>query len=78
MVVPEGMWTPGVEEVLEQAYGLREAVAVECLDLFGGVGNPSAEAHAARLTQRFADLPGAKPAALRQRPRQDSNLGPAD
>src|SRR3954468_20408913 len=118
VVVPEGMWTTGVEDVLEEAYGLREAVVVECFDpseegiaydlgvapatyleasltggdvvgisswsatllaavdamrrlprlgaerviqLFGGVGNPSAEAHAARLTQRFADLTGAQP-----------------
>jgi DNA-binding transcriptional regulator LsrR (DeoR family) len=121
VVVPQGMWTTGVEDVLEEAYGLREAVVVECFDpteegiaydlgvatatyleasltggdvvgisswsatllaavdsmrrlpragadrviqLFGGVGNPSAEAHAARLTQRFADLTGAKPTFL--------------
>jgi DNA-binding transcriptional regulator LsrR (DeoR family) len=121
VVVPEGMWTTGVEDLLEEAYGLREAVVVECFDpsedsiaydlgvatatyleasltggdvvgisswsatllaavdamrrlpragadrviqLFGGVGNPSAEAHAARLTQRFADLSGASPTFL--------------
>lgn len=121
VVLPEGMWTTALEDELEEAYGLREAVVVECFDqseegiaydlgvatatyleasltggdvvgisswsatllaavdamrrlprvgadrvfqLFGGVGNPSAEAHAARLTQRFADLTGAKPTFL--------------
>lgn len=120
VVVPEGMGTE-LEEQLEDAYRLREAVVVDCLDsteqgmihdlgvataayleasltggdlvgisswsatllaavdamrrssrvtaervvqLFGGVGNPAAEAHAARLTQRFADLTGAKPTFL--------------
>jgi DNA-binding transcriptional regulator LsrR (DeoR family) len=121
VVLPEGMWTTALEDEVEEAYGLREAVVVECFDqseegiaydlgvatatyleatltggdvvgisswsatllaavdamrrlprvgadrvlqLFGGVGNPSAEAHAARLTQRFADLTGAKPTFL--------------
>ena len=120
VVVPAGVQT-GLEDELEAAYGLREAVVVECLDttedgitydlgvataryleasltggdtvgisswsatllaavdamrplarsgadrvlqLFGGVGNPAAEAHAARLTQRFADLTGSKPTFL--------------
>ena len=120
VVVPEGLWT-ALEDRLEAAYGLREAVVVECFDstdeaiaydlgvaaasylettltggdvvgisswsatllaaadamrpfsrvaaervvqLFGGVGNPTAEAHAARLTQRFADLTGAAPTFL--------------
>jgi DNA-binding transcriptional regulator LsrR (DeoR family) len=34
------------------------------VQLFGGVGNPGAEAHAARLTQRFAELTGAQPTFL--------------
>jgi DNA-binding transcriptional regulator LsrR (DeoR family) len=120
VVVPEGMQTH-LEEALETAYGLREAVVVECFDenedsiardlglataryleasltggdivgisswsatllaavdamrrmprvtaervlqLVGGVGNPAAEQHAARLTQRFAELTGAKPTFL--------------
>jgi DNA-binding transcriptional regulator LsrR (DeoR family) len=120
VVVPDGLRT-GLEEALEAAYGLREAVVVECVDLgedgiarelgmatatyleasltggdvvgisswsatllaavdamrrtprvaaerviqlVGGVGNPGAEAHAARLTQRLAELTGAKPAFL--------------
>src|SRR3954468_10938088 len=120
VVVPEGVLT-AVEDELEAAYGLREAVVVDCLDttddgviydlgvaagaylemtltggdivgmsswsatllaavdamrplsrpgaervvqLMGGVGNPSAEAHAARLTQRFAELTGAQPTFL--------------
>jgi DNA-binding transcriptional regulator LsrR (DeoR family) len=120
VIVPEGMRT-GLEERLEDVYGLREAVVVDCFDtseegivhglgvataayletsltggdivglsswsatllaavdamrrmprvgaqrvvqLFGGVGNPAAEAHAARLTERFADLTGAKPTFL--------------
>jgi DNA-binding transcriptional regulator LsrR (DeoR family) len=120
VVVPEGVSTE-LEDLLEEAYGLREAVVVECLDsteegiaydlgvataafleasltggdvvgisswsatllaavdamhrsprvtaervvqLVGGVGNPGAEAHAARLTQRFAELTGARPTLL--------------
>jgi len=41
-----------------------KAGAKRALQLFGGVGNPTAEAHAARLTQRFADLTGARPTFL--------------
>jgi DNA-binding transcriptional regulator LsrR (DeoR family) len=41
-----------------------KAGAARALQLFGGVGNPAAEAHAARLTQRFADLTGAQPTFL--------------
>ena len=41
-----------------------QAGAERVLQLFGGVGNPAAEAHAARLTQRFADLTGAQPTFL--------------
>jgi DNA-binding transcriptional regulator LsrR (DeoR family) len=121
VIVPEGVQT-GVEEALEERFGLREAVVVETLDdteaglmrdlgvaaaryleasltggdvvgisswsatllaavdalrplppragaeravqLFGGVGNPGAEAHAARLTQRFAELTHARPAFM--------------
>jgi DNA-binding transcriptional regulator LsrR (DeoR family) len=120
VVVPAGVQT-ALEEALEERFGLREAVVVECLDdtedglirdlgvaaagyletsltggdvvgisswsatllaavdamrplprggaeraiqLFGGVGNPAAEAHAARLTQRFAELTGARPTFL--------------
>src|SRR4051812_31460646 len=36
------------------------AGAERAVQLFGGVGTPSAEAPAARLTQRFADLTGAR------------------
>ena len=120
VVVPEGVRT-GLEDALERAYGLREAVVVECfstseegiayelgtstaayleatltggdvvglsswsatllaaveamrrtsrvsadrvIQLVGGVGNPSAAGHAARLNQRFADVTGAKPTFL--------------
>jgi DNA-binding transcriptional regulator LsrR (DeoR family) len=120
VVIPAGVQT-GLEDALEEAYGLREAVVVESMDttddgviydlgvaagaylemtltggdvvgmsswsatllaavdamrplsrtgaervvqLMGGVGNPSAEAHAARLTQRFAELTGASPTFL--------------
>jgi DNA-binding transcriptional regulator LsrR (DeoR family) len=120
VVVPDGVQTE-LEEALEQRYGLRDALVVECFDdsddgvlydlgvaaagyleatmtggdvvgisswsatllaavdamrplprtgaeraiqLFGGVGNPAAEAHAARLTQRFAELTGARPTFL--------------
>ena len=48
------------------------------MQLFGGVGNPAAEAHAARLTQRFADLTGARadvPARPRHRQLRSSARG---
>src|SRR3954466_2316945 len=41
-----------------------KAGAERAVQLFGGVGTPGAEAHAARLTQRFADLTGARPTFL--------------
>lgn len=41
-----------------------KAGAERAVQLFGGVGNPAAEAHAARLTQRFAELTGARPTFL--------------
>jgi len=41
-----------------------KAGAERAVQLFGGVGNPDAEAHAARLTQRFADHTGARPTFL--------------
>jgi DNA-binding transcriptional regulator LsrR (DeoR family) len=120
VVVPEGVRT-GLEDELEQVYGLREAVVVECFNtseegiayelgvstaayleasltggdivglsswsatllaavdamrrtsrvaaervvqLVGGVGNPSAAGHAARLNQRFAEVTGAQPTFL--------------
>jgi DNA-binding transcriptional regulator LsrR (DeoR family) len=43
---------------------LARAGADRALQLIGGVGNPAAEGHAARLTQRFAELTGAKPTFL--------------
>jgi DNA-binding transcriptional regulator LsrR (DeoR family) len=120
VTVPAGVWTE-LEDRLEQTYGLREAIVVECIEtseegiaydlgvataaylettltggdvvgvsswsgtllaaagamrplsragasrvvqLVGGVGNPGAEAHAAHLTRRFADLMGARPTFL--------------
>ncbi len=120
VVVPHGVRT-GLEEGLEHAYGLREAVVVECFNtseegiayelgvstaayleasltggdivglsswsatllaaveamrrtsrvaadrvvqLVGGVGNPAAAGHAARLNQRFAEMTGATPTFL--------------
>src|SRR3954454_21720878 len=41
-----------------------KAGAERAVQLFGGVGNPDAEAHAARLTQRFAAHTGARPTFL--------------
>ena len=40
---------------------LARVGATRVIQLFGGVGDPAAAGHAARLTQRFADLAGAKP-----------------
>jgi DNA-binding transcriptional regulator LsrR (DeoR family) len=43
---------------------LSRTGASRVVQLVGGVGNPGAEAHAAHLTRRFADLMGAQPTFL--------------
>ena len=56
-VVGISSWSPTLLAAVDAMRPLPpKAGAERALQLFGGVGNPAAEAHAARLTQRFADL----------------------
>jgi DNA-binding transcriptional regulator LsrR (DeoR family) len=63
-VVGISSWSATLLAAVERMRPLTRPGAVRAVQLFGGVGNPSAEAHAARLTQRFADLTGAQPTFL--------------
>jgi DNA-binding transcriptional regulator LsrR (DeoR family) len=57
-------WSATLLAAVDAMRPLARSGADRVLQLFGGVGNPAAEAHAARLTQRFADLTGSKPTFL--------------
>jgi DNA-binding transcriptional regulator LsrR (DeoR family) len=63
-VVGISSWSATLLAAVDSMRPLTRAGAERALQLFGGVGNPGAEAHAARLTQRFAELTGAKPTFL--------------
>jgi len=60
-VVGISSWSATLLAAVDAMRPLPRAGAERALQLFGGVGNPTAEVHAARLTQRFADLTGAQP-----------------
>ena len=60
-VVGISSWSATLLAAVDAMRPLPKAGAERAVQLFGGVGNPAAEAHAARLTQRFADLTGARP-----------------
>jgi DNA-binding transcriptional regulator LsrR (DeoR family) len=51
-------WSATLLAAVDAMRPLARSGADRVLQLFGGEGNPAAEAHAARLTQRFADLTG--------------------
>jgi DNA-binding transcriptional regulator LsrR (DeoR family) len=63
-VVGISSWSATLLAAVDRMRPLTRAGATRAVQLFGGVGNPSAEAHAARLTQRFAELTGAQPTFL--------------
>jgi DNA-binding transcriptional regulator LsrR (DeoR family) len=63
-VVGISSWSATLLAAVDAMRPLARAGAERAVQLFGGVGNPGAEAHAARLTQRFADLTGATPTFL--------------
>jgi DNA-binding transcriptional regulator LsrR (DeoR family) len=63
-VVGISSWSATLLAAVDAMRPLPRAGAERAVQLFGGVGNPGAEAHAARLTQRFADLTGAQPTFL--------------
>jgi DNA-binding transcriptional regulator LsrR (DeoR family) len=60
-VVGISSWSATLLAAVDAMRPLPKAGAERAVQLFGGVGNPAAEAHAARLTQRFAELTGARP-----------------
>jgi DNA-binding transcriptional regulator LsrR (DeoR family) len=60
-VVGISSWSATLLAAVDAMRPLSRTGAERVLQLFGGVGNPGAEAHAARLTQRFAELTGARP-----------------
>jgi DNA-binding transcriptional regulator LsrR (DeoR family) len=63
-VVGISSWSATLLAAVDAMRPLARAAAERAVQLFGGVGNPGAEAHAARLTQRFAELTGAQPTFL--------------
>src|SRR3954468_18359888 len=63
-VVGISSWSSTLLAAVDAMRPLPKVGAERAVQLFGGVGNPGAEAHAARLTQRFADLTGARPTFL--------------
>jgi DNA-binding transcriptional regulator LsrR (DeoR family) len=63
-VVGISSWSATLLAAVDAMRPLARAGAEQAVQLFGGVGNPGAEAHAARLTQRFAELTGAQPTFL--------------
>jgi DNA-binding transcriptional regulator LsrR (DeoR family) len=63
-VVGISSWSATLLAAVDAMRPLPRAGAERALQLFGGVGNPAAEGHAARLTQRFAELTGARPTFL--------------
>jgi DNA-binding transcriptional regulator LsrR (DeoR family) len=63
-VVGISSWSSTLLAAVDAMRPLSRAGAKRAIQLFGGVGNPAAEGHAARLTQRFAELTGAQPTFL--------------
>lgn len=63
-VVGISSWSATLLAAVDAMRPLPRAAAKRVVQLFGGVGNPAAVAHAARLTHRLAELTGAKPTFL--------------
>jgi DNA-binding transcriptional regulator LsrR (DeoR family) len=63
-VVGISSWSSTLLAAVDAMRPLPRASAERAIQLFGGVGNPAAEEHAARLTQRFAELTHARPTFL--------------
>jgi DNA-binding transcriptional regulator LsrR (DeoR family) len=63
-VVGISSWSATLLAAVDAMRRTSRVTADRVVQLFGGVGNPAAEAHAARLTQRFAELTSAKPTFL--------------
>ena len=63
-VVGISSWSATLLAAVDAMRRSSRVTAERVVQLFGGVGNPMAETHAARLTQRFAELTGARPSFL--------------
>ncbi len=63
-VVGISSWSATLLAAVDAMRRMPRVAAERVLQLVGGVGNPAAEQHAVRLTQRFAELTGAKPTFL--------------
>jgi DNA-binding transcriptional regulator LsrR (DeoR family) len=63
-VVGVSSWSGTLLAAADAMRPLARSAAERVIQLFGGVGNPRAELHAAHLTQRFAELTGARPTFL--------------
>lgn len=63
-IVGISSWSSTLLAAVDAMRPLTRPGAKRVIQLFGGVGNPAAETHAARLTQRFAELTGADPTFL--------------
>lgn len=63
-VVGISSWSATLLSAVDAMRPLPRRAAKRIVQLFGGVGNPAAVAHASRLTHRLAELTGAKPTLL--------------
>jgi DNA-binding transcriptional regulator LsrR (DeoR family) len=59
-VIGLSSWSATLLALVDSLHPMRRKTNVRVLQILGGVGNPSAETHANRLTGRFADLVGGK------------------
>jgi DNA-binding transcriptional regulator LsrR (DeoR family) len=59
-VVGISSWSSTLLAVVDAMHPVPRRPEIRVLQILGGVGNPSAEAHATHLTSRFADLVGGK------------------
>lgn len=57
-VIGLSSWSSTLLSLVDSLHPVARKADVRVLQILGGVGNPSAEAHANRLTGRFADLVG--------------------
>lgn len=63
-VVGISSWSSTLLAAVDSMRPLPRSGADRVVQLMGGIGNPAAETHAAHLTQRFAELTGARPTFL--------------
>jgi DNA-binding transcriptional regulator LsrR (DeoR family) len=57
-------WSSTLLNMVDAMHAIPRKSGVKVIQILGGVGNPTAEVHASRLTQRFADLVNGTPVFL--------------